>query len=147
MGASPSSSSPQGDTLQPGSSNKVAAPQSPHYTNYDTISCIQDVPSSPDARSSARFVAGDAAFFTGCIIFSLLGGFGLNLILNSKKYREGLAINNSSKQEVPKHTPPGAKVVLEDPMVLATRALGWGTLFAIVGSGAVGLTTAYILKT
>lgn len=77
-------------------------------------------------------------FFTGCIFISLLGGFGLNLAINGKKYREGLAV--ASKEG-------GGKVVLEDPMVLATRALGWGTLFAVIGSGSVGLATIYILKT
>ena len=126
---------------QPRTSNTL--PQH-HYSNYDTISCIQDMPGEPRPKT---ITTGDAAFFTGCIFFSLLGGFGLNLAINGKKYKEGLTLNTSSKAEIPKHIGAGGKVVLEDPMVLATRALGWGTLFAIIGSGAVGLATAYILKT
>lgn len=112
-----------------------------YYTSYDLICCIQDIPTATTSLYSAKSMAVAASFFTGCILLSLVGGFGMKVAMNSRKYREGMA---TLQQQTAARLRAGEK--LEDPMVLATRALGWGTLYAIIGSGAVGLTTLYFLK-
>ena len=113
-----------------------------HYSSYDLICCIEDPPTPPNSVGIVT-----ATFFTSCIVISLVGGFGLNLAFNSKKYMEPLRSHNDQSKR-PGHVggANGSKVVLEDPMILATRALGWGSLFAILGSGTIGLTAVCFWK-
>lgn len=109
-----------------------------HYTNYDLISCVEDLP----AQHQRLNVTVPVAFFTSCVVVSLLGGFGLRLVTTFRKLRKGLRI------EAHQHavTGSGGKEGMEDPVRLATRALGWGTLVAVIGSGAVGISTFYTWK-
>lgn len=133
--SSSTNGAPPKDTLPPS-----------HYASYDLIHCIQDT-SNPSPPNSSVVVT--ATFFTTCIIISLIGGFSLNLALNSKKYREGLKVDVSRQlsYNMPKHMGAGrALAVPEDPVKLATRALGWGTLFSVLGTGGIGLTTVCIWK-
>lgn len=86
-------------------------------------------------------------FFTSCVIISLIGGFSLNLAINSKKYRVGMKTTESTlQQQALSKVGVNNEVVLEDPVILATRALGWGTLYALIGTGAIGLTAVCIWK-
>lgn len=122
---------------------------SPQHLIYDQISCIEDTPANSDPKTSS--VVGTAVFFTSCIIISLIGGFGLNLAINSKKYRESWKENDKTPKPVERvvHVVGRGgrqKVVLEDPVILATRALGWGTLFSLIGTGTIGLTLVGVWK-
>ena len=124
------------------SSNGVLLPAC--YADYDHICCIQDIPESPSKHSS---MIKRGTFFTSCVLVSLIGGFGLNIIINNKNYREGLKVDSTQQAMSNNVSRGGSKVVmLEDPMMFATRALGWGTLYAIIGSGTVGLTAVCIWK-
>lgn len=112
-----------------------------YYANYDTISCIQDTTSPVNTAQDKR----SAVFlFTGCIVISLFGGFTLHLALNNKKYKRQVQVYQT-------HPPPpgyrGNEVVkMEDPVRFATRALGWGTLMSLVGTGTVALVAVYTWK-
>lgn len=124
---------------------------SPQYLTYDQISCIEDIPAiNSDHKNYSGVGTGTAIFFTSCIIISLIGGFGLNLAINSKKYSRGLKESKTPKPvERVVHVVGRSgreKVVLEDPVILATRALGWGTLFSLIGTGTIGLTLVGVWK-
>ena len=129
------------------SSSGSGGHHSPQYLTYDQISCIEDTPANSDTKTSSA--VGTAFFFTSCIIISLIGGFGLNLAINSKKYKEGwkeIESKTPTPVEGVGHMVGRKKVVLEDPMILATRALGWGTLYSLIGTGTIGLTLVGVWK-
>ena len=120
------------------------------YASYDLICCIED-------RKSKSNAIRTVTFFTTCIVVSLIGGFGLHMAINSRKYRqgmeEGLKAASQQQQQAFQHgatTRYGGvghqTVELEDPMIFASRALGWGTLYAVLGSGSIGLTAVCIWK-
>lgn len=131
-----------GATIPPsGDAHSTGVPPTQHLASYDLISSIQDIQVADSVVESSTASAGAAAFFTSCVVGSLITGFGLHFAVNSKKYKEGLMVNSSNGM-----SKGNQKVVFEDPILLATRALRWGSFFAIIGSGAVGLTAVYIWK-
>ena len=109
---------------------------------YDHIMMMDDRQLDLDTRrkesSAVKFV-----FLTSCGFVALLGGFALNLALSGRRYRTSLKNKPTPEQVVHKY---GKDVVLEDPVLFATRALGWGTLYAVLGTGTIGLTALSVWK-
>jgi len=66
------------------------------------------------------------AFLVAVTLVSLFSGFGLGLGLAGRRNRRSL----KNKPGEPGH---------EDPVLLATRALGWGTVYAVAGTGGLVL--------
>ena len=62
------------------------------------------------------------AFLVSLTFVSMMAGVGIKLGLAGRRYRGSL------------RTKPG-EAIHEDPVLLAARALGWGTLFAWAGTG------------
>lgn len=102
-----------------------------------------------------------AAFFTSCILVSLIGGFGIKVATTFGRFKDSLTLEASQHEELRAELRAmsnngnigkvgnggnGGKVVLENPMRLATRALAWGTVWAVVGSGAVAISALYMWK-
>ncbi len=90
---------------------------------------LERVQGSSHTGLKVAFLAGTtlAAFFTG-FCFTALG-----------------ARASRGKLKVP--AGPGGKVQeYEDPVVLATRALGWGTLYSVMGTGTIALGFVGIWK-
>lgn len=108
-----------------------------YYATYDTISCIQDTAAATKDKKTVVF------FYTSCIIISLIGGFTFHMAWNNKKYKEGSKVDHTRP---PLDCRRGKVVVMEDPKRFARRALGWGTLLALVATGTVGLTAVYSWK-
>lgn len=118
-----------------------------HYASYDLICCIEDSPSGNPKSDAVRTVT----FFTTCIVLSLIGGFGLHMAVNSRKYRQGMQEGMKSAQQqqqqafqhggtTTRYGGMGHQTVeLEDPVIFASRALGWGTLYAVLGSGSIAV--------
>lgn len=144
--------------MSPSSDASDSLPPS-HYASYNLICCIQDSPAGGSKSSVVRTVT----FFTTCIVISLIGGFGLHMAINSRKYQQGMKEGMKAakkkqqqqrqKQQHVRHQDATRRggagsrtVVLEDPVIFATRALGWGTLYSILGSGSIGLTAVCIWK-
>lgn len=114
-----------------------------HYASYDLIGCIQDSPTN--SFNSRQIGLVTVTFFTTCIVVSLIGGFGMNMALNKRRYVEGVREGLLAAQQQQARL-EGRRVVHEDPVKFATRALGWGTFYSIVGSGVAGLTTVGLWK-
>lgn len=114
-----------------------------HCADYHLICCIEDIPAH---RFGKPDVTAPAAFFTSCVLVSLIGGFGLKLAVTFRRFRDSLTLKPSQHEDLRAVGINGGKVVLENPVRFATRALTWGTACAIIGSGAVGLTAVYIWK-
>ena len=105
------------------------------HANYDLICCIQD-----GWGKNPRVSTNTAAFFATCVIVSLVGGFGLHMVLNNKKYREEIKIYSAQQAALRKM---GGEMNHEDPSKLAVRALGWGSFYAVIGTGALGIIAVY----
>ena len=86
---------------------------------------------SEDGQPKSASNAAKVFFLAGVTLISLCGGFGLNIALAGGRYRRGY----KSMQEG-----------YEDPVLLATRALGWGTLYAVGGVGTVAVTVGCVWK-
>lgn len=71
-------------------------------------------------------ISKKVAFLVTVTLLSMVTGFGLNLGLAGRRYRRSL-----------KNKPGEAGH--EDPVLLATRALGWGTAYAVAGTGGLVL--------
>lgn len=103
--------------------------------SYDYIMMIQDQkPTTRPASTVVKFV-----FLASCGFVALLGGFGLQIALSGRRYRTALKTKPSKD---------GVACVeeLEDPVLFASRALAWGTLFSILGTGSIGLAAVGIWK-
>ena len=79
-------------------------------------------PTTPYKESTGAKVA----FLVSLTFMSMMAGVGIKLGLAGRRYRSSL------------RTKPG-EVCHEDPVLLAARALGWGTLFAVAGTGGLVL--------
>lgn len=131
---------------QPALGNRTSQPNhSGHLSDelesasYDQIAMIEDSQSDVRTESTAiKFV-----FLTGCGFFALLGGFAIHLGLSGRRYRAALKRKPTPELIVHK---PGKEVILEDPVLFATRALAWGTLYSLLGTGTIGLITVGIWK-
>ena len=103
--------------------------------SYDYIMMIQDQkPTTRPASTVVKFV-----FLASCGFAALLGGFGLQIALSGRRYRTALKTKPSKD---------GVACVeeLEDPVLFASRALAWGTLYSILGTGSIGLAAVGIWK-
>ena len=106
---------------------------SDHYGHYDLIMFIED---QRQPKTTSKFTK--IAFFTGCAFFSIFSGLGLGVIGGRTTYRDEM--DDVVEERNHKEKRNGKKVVVhEDPVLFATRALGWGTLIGLLGAGAVGL--------
>ena len=112
--------------------------QSRHYAHYDHVMLLEDSGGGAQRESKLSKIA----FLATCTFVSMFGGFALNLAVSGRRYRAAVKAKadpkNLDKQKTPKD------VELEDPVLLATRALGWGSMYAVLGTGAIGLA-AYCL--
>ncbi len=73
--------------------------------------------------------------YTACVVGSFFGGFKLHLLLNRKKY------NPPEVADINSITEP-----IENPRRFALRALFWGTVVSIVGTGTLVVATYYSYK-
>ena len=89
----------------------------------------QQVQTEPYRESMATKVV----FLAGVTFVSLFAGLGLKLGLAGRRYRRSL------------RSKPGEEGH-EDPVLLAARALGWGTAYAVGGTGAIVLVSTGIWK-
>lgn len=113
---------------------------SSYYVDYHLVSCIEDTP-RPKHRFQRTDLTVPVAFFTSIVIVSFIGAFGIKLAITFRRFRDSLTIRPSQQAELAMR-----KVVHEPPVRMASRALAWGTMWAFVGTGAVGFTTFNIWK-
>ena len=78
-------------------------------------------------------MAAKVVFLAGVTFVSLFAGLGLKLGLAGRRYRRSL------------RSKPGEEGH-EDPVLLASRALWWGTVYAVGGTGAIVLVSMGVLK-
>ena len=89
----------------------------------------QQATEEPYKESTATKVA----FLAGVTVVSLFAGLGIKLGLAGRRYRRAL----KSKPGEEGH---------EDPVLLASRALGWGTAYALAGTGVLVVVSTGIWK-
>lgn len=83
-------------------------------------------------------------FFTACAVIPMIGGFGLHMAFNSRKYNQAV---EEALREARRYQPDRLRTIMhENPVKFATRALKWGTLYAVLGTGSIGLTAVCIWK-
>ena len=114
--------------------------QNGYYAHYDHVMLLEDCAGATAKESKLSKVV----FLATCTFVSMFGGFALNLAVSGRRYRAAVKATadpkNIDRQKVP------ASVELEDPVILATRALGWGSLYAMLGSGAIGLAAYCVFR-
>ena len=89
----------------------------------------QQATEEPYKESTATKVA----FLASVTVVSLFAGLGIKLGLAGRRYRRAL----KSKPGEEGH---------EDPVLLASRALGWGTAYALAGTGVLVVVSTGIWK-
>lgn len=94
-----------------------------------TTDALQQISEDQYKESTATKVV----FLASLTFVSLFAGLGLKMGLAGRRYRRSL----KSKPGEEGH---------EDPVVLASRALGWGTVIAVGGTGALVLVSTGIWK-
>lgn len=111
-------------------------PTPDHYGHYDLIMSIEDKRQPVQVSKFTKI-----SFFTGCALFSIFSGLGLSVIGARTTYREEKeeVMEELEKRNGQSKYKGGRRMVHEDPVLFATRALGWGTLIGILGAGAIGL--------
>ena len=107
--------------------------QDKYYAHYDHVMLLEDCGGGTARESKLSKVV----FLATCTFVSMFGGFALNLAFGGRRYRTAVKATADPKNIDRKRV--AANIELEDPVILATRALGWGTLYAVLGSGAIGL--------
>ena len=92
-----------------------------------------DAAQEAGAEPYRESVATKVVFLAGVTFVSMFAGLGLKLGLAGRRYRRSL------------RTKPGEEG-LEDPVLLASRALAWGTAYALAGNCALVLVSTGIWK-
>ena len=87
----------------------------------------------PSDEPYKESIAAKVFFLAGVTLVSLFAGAGLKFGLAGRRYRRSL------------RNKPGEEGH-EDPVLLACRALGWGTTYAMAGTGALVLVSTGIWK-
>lgn len=90
-------------------------------------------PSSPPSTSDQVSTSAKVLFLAGCTLLSLFSGVGFNIGLAVAARRHNRAFRNKGEPH-------------EDPVLFATRALGWGTLYAVSGVGSFALVVGCVCK-
>ena len=121
---------------------KTGSSSSPEYLDsigYDHIMLLEDTEEVITTKLRSETNTVKLVFLAGCGFVALMGGFSLQLAISGRKYRA--AVKNKTVRE-------GAVVnkELEDPVLFASRALGWGTFFAVLATGSISLATVGIWK-
>jgi hypothetical protein len=115
--------------------------QKGYYAHYDHIMLLEDPGGSSTLLDSKL---SRVAFLATCTFFSMFGGFAVSLAVSGKRFRAKVKSKadpkSVSKESVTK------EVELEDPVLLATRALGWGTLYSVMGTGAIGMAVYSLIR-
>lgn len=127
-------------TPVPGAGERLSQEEGGHYAHYDHVMLLED--RSETAQSESKL--SKVAFLATCAFVSMFGGFALNLAVSGRRYRSAVRATANPKNIDKQKVPSGEE--LEDPVLLATRALGWGSLYAMLGSGAIGLTAYYLFR-
>jgi len=73
--------------------------------------------------------------YTACTVASFFGGFKLHLLRNRKRYNPPEVVTEGN------HAEP-----IESPKRFARRALFWGTVLSVVGTGTLCLASYYYYK-
>ena len=115
--------------------------QKAYYAHYDHIMLLED-PGGSSTLLDSKF--SRVAFLATCTFFSMFGGFAVSLAVSGRRFRAKVKAKadpkNLSKENVTK------EIELEDPVLLATRALGWGTLYSVMGTGAIGMVVYSLIR-
>ena len=90
-------------------------------------------PSSPSSTSNQASTSAKVLFLAGCTLLSLFGGVGFNIGLAAAARRHTRVLRSKGEPH-------------EDPVLFATRALGWGTLYAVSGVGSFALVVGCMWK-
>ena len=124
-----------------GAEEGLTEDQKAYYANYDRIMLLEDLGGSSTLLDSKL---SRVAFLATCTFFSMFGGFAVSLAVSGRRFRAKVKAKadpkNVSKENVIK------EVELEDPVLLATRALGWGTFYSVMGTGAIGMAVYYLIR-
>lgn len=119
---------------------RLTEDQKRYYAHYDHIMLLED----PHGSTLLDSKLSKAAFLTTCTFLSIFGGFAVSLAVSGKRFRAKVKTKvdskNINKENVTK------EVELEDPVLLATRALGWGTLYSVMGTGAIGMAVYSLIR-
>ena len=75
----------------------------------------------------------------------MFGGFAVSsVVVDGKRFRAKVKAKvdpkSINKEKIAKD------IELEDPVLLATRALGWGTLYSVMGTGAIGMAVYSMIR-
>lgn len=120
---------------------RLTEDQKGYYAHYDHIMLLED-PSSGSTLLDSKL--SKVAFLATCTFFSMFGGFAVSLAISGRRFRAKVKTEadpkNISKENVSK------EIELEDPVLLATRALGWGTLYSVMGTGAIGMAVYSLIR-
>ena len=110
---------------------------SPETIGYDHVMLLEDPQSTSKNKTESSIVK--FVFLASCGFVALIGGFGLQLAVSSRRHRVIM-------KKKPVQDEPVVNKELEDPVLFASRALGWGTIFAVLGTGSIGLVAVGIRK-
>ena len=126
---------------EPRAEEGLTEDQRAYYANYDHIMLLEDLGGSSTPLDSKL---SRVAFLATCTFFSMFGGFAVSLAVSGRRFRAKVKAKanpkNVSKENVTK------EVELEDPVLLATRALGWGTLYSVMGTGVIGMAVYSLIR-
>lgn len=125
----------------PKSGEDQSETQNGYYAYYDHVTLLEDCGGGTARESKLSKVV----FLATCTFVSMLGGFALNLAVSGRRYRAAVKATVDPKN-VDRQKVATSVVELEDPVILATRALGWGSLYAVLGSGAIGLAAYCVFR-
>ena len=114
--------------------------QCSYYAHYDHIMLLED----HNESNLFGFKLRRVAFLATCTFFSMSGGFAVSLAVSGRRFRANVKAKadpkNISKENITKD------VKLEDPVLLASRALGWGTLYSVIGTGVIGAAVYSLIR-
>lgn len=119
---------------------RLSEDQCRYYAHYDHIMLLED----PSGSTLLDSKLSKVAFLATCTFFSMFGGFAVSMMVSGRGFRTKVKTKadpkNISKENITK------EVELEDPVLLATRALGWGTLYSVMGTGAIGMAVYSLIR-